>query len=386
MQPFQDLVLSKRVSSWILTNKTNYVTNMNIANNQQPVSQYIHQNLYNDQPLIVSPVLAKLIGLNKAIILQQVHYWLKKNMSIPERKETHFINGRWWSYNSMLEWQEEFPFWSLKTIQRTITELEKEGILISDNFNKDPFNKTKWYSINYHSIPTDQVDDDQSTPIVNNHDNFCEEVNLEQVSEENYMSNRLGQIVPIEQVNLSLSYTETNNTYKEREGVNGSNKSETLDIEITDKLKSEIVTDYQNRHKVTLTDWHIEDGLKGFRYFHIGKGSKFQDCEAAFKNWMRYYQPPTNRKKSDNTTKETPVTAEKSLLSQILQKLFQVKGSNIIHEGILNGLQVVKLDSDCVHLHLFSKRLTPSQHQQYQELIGSAVRSLKPKVTNIKFL
>ena len=35
--------------------------------------------LFDEQPIVVSRELAKLIGLNEAIVLQQVHYWLEIN-------------------------------------------------------------------------------------------------------------------------------------------------------------------------------------------------------------------------------------------------------------------------------------------------------------------
>ena len=34
--------------------------------------------LLEDEPLVVLPKLATVIGLNEAIILQQLHYWLEK--------------------------------------------------------------------------------------------------------------------------------------------------------------------------------------------------------------------------------------------------------------------------------------------------------------------
>ena len=37
---------------------------------------------------------------------------------------------------------------SIDTVKRTFSKLEKMGYLIVGNFNKDPRDKTKWYSIN----------------------------------------------------------------------------------------------------------------------------------------------------------------------------------------------------------------------------------------------
>lgn len=101
--------------------------------------------LIPENPLLVLPSLAKEIGLNEAIILQQIHFWLQTNYHIKE--------GQRWIYNSYTQWQEQFPFWSIKTIQRTILSLEKKSIIKSGNFNKLKIDRTKWYTINYENVP-----------------------------------------------------------------------------------------------------------------------------------------------------------------------------------------------------------------------------------------
>jgi hypothetical protein len=107
--------------------------------------------LIDEYPLVVQPSLAMEIGLNEAIVLQQVHYWIEieKKSGKKEVIEKHFKNGRWWIYNTCEQWQEQFPFWSEKTVWRTIRRLEEMSLLISDNFNKYGYDRTKWYTINY---------------------------------------------------------------------------------------------------------------------------------------------------------------------------------------------------------------------------------------------
>lgn len=101
----------------------------------------ISKLLIDDYPIQVLPKLAKEIGLNEAIILQQIHYWVNNSK--------HKKNGRYWIYNSYKEWESQFPFWSNVTIRRTISSLEKQKLLITGNFNKAHFDKTKWYTIDY---------------------------------------------------------------------------------------------------------------------------------------------------------------------------------------------------------------------------------------------
>ena len=100
--------------------------------------------LVPESPLMVLPGLALVVGLNEAIILQQLHYWL--------RKSAHFQDGRPWVYNTYEQWTEQFPFWSVDTVKRAIKSLEERGIVLASNYNKHPMDRTKWYSIDYDRL------------------------------------------------------------------------------------------------------------------------------------------------------------------------------------------------------------------------------------------
>lgn len=104
--------------------------------------------LIEESPLLVSPTLAKIIGLNESIVLQQIHYWLQ----VKESTGKDFIDGHYWVYNSYRQWNEQFPFWHKDTVKRTFQHLEDNGLLISGNFNTKKFDRTKWYTINYDAL------------------------------------------------------------------------------------------------------------------------------------------------------------------------------------------------------------------------------------------
>jgi hypothetical protein len=116
-----------------------------------------HRLLIDEPPLMVLPSLAAAIGLNEAIVIQQLHYWLGR--SGKER------DGRQWIYNSYPDWEQQFPFWSNKTIRRIIGSLESSGLILSANYNNSAFDKTKWYTIDYAALATAV---DNSTQAVDN--------------------------------------------------------------------------------------------------------------------------------------------------------------------------------------------------------------------------
>lgn len=110
--------------------------------------------LINEPPLQVLPSLAKEIGLNEAIMLQQMHYWLLKS--------ANEFTGVKWFYKTLEEWQTEFPFWSAMTIRRTLGSLEKQKIIKIGNFNKKKFDQTKWFTIDYQRVNRRCVQNEQT--------------------------------------------------------------------------------------------------------------------------------------------------------------------------------------------------------------------------------
>ena len=100
--------------------------------------------IIDERPLLVPPSLASKIGLNEAIVLQQVHFL----SSISDNE----LDGRKWVYNSYDDWQKQFPFWSRPTIVRIFKRLEDAELIIAGNHNKRAYDRTKWYSVNYKKL------------------------------------------------------------------------------------------------------------------------------------------------------------------------------------------------------------------------------------------
>ena len=82
--------------------------------------------LIEESPMCFQRSLAKVIGLNGAIVLQQLQYLLN------DKRNGKVFSGERWIYNTYEQWQAEyFPFFSIPTLQRVFAELEKSCMIVS---------------------------------------------------------------------------------------------------------------------------------------------------------------------------------------------------------------------------------------------------------------
>ncbi len=101
--------------------------------------------LIEEEPLIILPALATVIGLEEALVLQQLHYWLNKS------RNEH--DGRKWVYNTYEEWQSQLPFMTIRTLQRVMANLVNKLELVAiHRFNSSNWDRTNWYSIKYENL------------------------------------------------------------------------------------------------------------------------------------------------------------------------------------------------------------------------------------------
>ena len=103
-----------------------------------------NKRILDSRPLVLSAELATKIGLNEAIFLQQLMFWLKRT-----KNEKKYV------YKTYEEWEKEFPFWSERTIKRAVAKLRKMELIktqqINQNqlyfLNNDKFDNYKKYMI-----------------------------------------------------------------------------------------------------------------------------------------------------------------------------------------------------------------------------------------------
>ena len=102
--------------------------------------------ILNSRPIVIIPELASKIGINEAVVIQQLHYWTK------DTKTGLVIDGKRWVYNTYSEWQKQFPFMSKRTIQRAFLKLENLGLIDSTQARKSAGDRTKYYSVNAEKV------------------------------------------------------------------------------------------------------------------------------------------------------------------------------------------------------------------------------------------
>lgn len=82
-------------------------------------------------------------GLNCAIILENLNFWIAKN----EANEVNFHDGYYWTYNSVKAFKKLFPYISERQISSALSKLEENGIIVTGNYNTVAYDRTKWYAI-----------------------------------------------------------------------------------------------------------------------------------------------------------------------------------------------------------------------------------------------
>ncbi|WBV23011.1 conserved phage C-terminal domain-containing protein [Pantoea piersonii] len=197
------------------------------------------------KPLVISPELACRIGLNEAIVLQQICYWLEDTTSGVEH------DGRRWVYNTIDEWTEQFPFWSGKTVKRAISSLKAMGLIYVEQLKKNQHDQTNFYAINH------------ANPLLTDRDNLSP-------SRRTNCPSPKGQSVPMDKANLSPSIGSTCPSLTENTTENTT--------EITTRDSCQVAA--QPDRDVELTD----QAKKVLAHLNLTTGAKFQVCKSSLEN------------------------------------------------------------------------------------------------------
>ena len=210
--------------------------------------------LFDEQPIVANKTLAREIGLNEALILQQINYWIEIN----KKSGKNYHDGKYWTYNSIRAWQEnDFDYMSFDTVKRTFSKLEKAGYLLV----KDPRDKTKWYTINNDKLEELYVDMELKK----------QKIQTEALKKS--MPNTLGQNALMQRDNLHQPLPEntTNNT---------TNNSADISIHPSIKEKNQLFSENMKGRRIDISYKNIyQNCLEELRhqtgyYEHMSIGNK----------------------------------------------------------------------------------------------------------------
>ena len=148
--------------------------------------------LINESPLQVQPSLAMAIGLNEAIFLQQLHYWLGASK--------YNRDGRVWVYNTYAEWILQLRYTSIATLKRTIKNLREHRLILVERFEQNKSNQVNYYTIDYDTLAI--IEENISQAIDSIH-----KVKMSQSISSN-CTNGVAQNEPMDRVKMSQSLQE----------------------------------------------------------------------------------------------------------------------------------------------------------------------------------
>lgn len=105
--------------------------------------------LIQEAPLQVLPTLAELIGLNEAIVLQQLHYHSERSPIIRRGPAPEPVR---WVTRTLNEWASEFRWWSKRTVQRIFDRLLELDLVWSYQFGASRGDMTNSYAVRYDHV------------------------------------------------------------------------------------------------------------------------------------------------------------------------------------------------------------------------------------------
>lgn len=246
--------------------------------------------LFNEEPITINRLAAKVLGLNEAIVVQQIHYWLNIN----EKAKKNIIDDKVWTFNTYEKWQKEnFDFWSVKTIKRIFESLEKKGILIKGRYNQKKYDRTLWVTLNYEKLESILVEYENKTN-ENNVEN-TENVEIPTKGQNVPMSNcnkgtdcpyGKGQVVPMERDRLSPPIPE--NTTETKSEISITTQSvQNVPVVNTNKelieAKTHLLLDSKNKID-KVSKWKQDRLLKAINIFNESEGQYFTLLEKIYKD------------------------------------------------------------------------------------------------------
>lgn len=83
------------------------------------------------------------LGVLAATIFNSIGFWVDHNRA----NGKNFHDGRYWTYNTVSAWAEQFPYASKKQVYTALRKLCDSEYVTTGNYNQNPYDRTLWYSL-----------------------------------------------------------------------------------------------------------------------------------------------------------------------------------------------------------------------------------------------
>lgn len=100
------------------------------------------------------PQIAAQVGLNAAVIYQNICFWIEKN----EANGHNLRDGRYWTYNSVAAFAKLFPYLTAKQVRVAIEKLIEAGLIVKGSYGGEKYDRTAWYALNLPICPEGQME------------------------------------------------------------------------------------------------------------------------------------------------------------------------------------------------------------------------------------
>lgn len=87
--------------------------------------------------------IAKKVGVNAAVLLNNIHFWVEKNKANDVNKH----DGLYWTYNSKKAMTVLFPYMTERQVEYALKKLKDLNYIITGSYNKSAYDKTLWYTL-----------------------------------------------------------------------------------------------------------------------------------------------------------------------------------------------------------------------------------------------
>lgn len=197
--------------------------------------------------------IAKQYGLNAAILLDHLHFWVTKN----EANEANFFDGRFWTFNTVKAFETLFPYMTPSAIKRALKGLEDDGLVVTGNYNKSAYDRTKWYALT-----------DAAYGLFKSGASICQNPQMEERETANGFGQN-SQPIPDRKPDTKPS----KNTDRTRRR-HGEYSNVLLTDEDLEKLKTEFPTDWEGR-------------IERLSAYMASTGKGYKNHLATIRNWAR---------------------------------------------------------------------------------------------------